>query len=311
MSDAQRREAADGDLARVIGEGDRLALGELYSRHAGPCFALARRVLADRVLAEEVVQEVFLRLWRWPDRFDPTAARCAPSCSHRCTAVRSTCCAPRPRAAPASEREAFRSPTIDDDLERAVAEFSEGEAVRRALADLSEGERGAIELAYFGGHTYREVSPSSPGGPEGDRRRARRSRPTPTEHDPSRTWGATAGRAVVAPVAAFACKRRPSLREHRPVWTGAGTGPNKHSVCDAGRDRRARCRCSRSGVCLQTPAFPTRTPARRPMRASAATHTVLMWGATAGRRIRVPSRSGVVLAMIATMETGCQGMVNG
>ncbi len=56
------------------------------------------------------------------------------------------------------QREAFRSPTVDIDLERAVAELSEGEAVRRALADLSEGERGAIELAYFGGHTYREVA---------------------------------------------------------------------------------------------------------------------------------------------------------
>jgi RNA polymerase sigma-70 factor (ECF subfamily) len=56
------------------------------------------------------------------------------------------------------QREAFRSPTIDDDLERAVAELSEGEAVRRALAGLSEGERAAIELAYFGGHTYREVA---------------------------------------------------------------------------------------------------------------------------------------------------------
>ena len=43
-------------------------------------------------------------------------------------------------------------------LERAVTELSEGEAVRRALAGLSEGERGAIELAYFGGHTYREVA---------------------------------------------------------------------------------------------------------------------------------------------------------
>ena len=64
----------------------------------------------------------------------------------------------RDRAPRREEREAFRSPTIDVDLERAVADLSEGEAVRRALADLSEGERGAIELAYFGGHTYREVA---------------------------------------------------------------------------------------------------------------------------------------------------------
>ena len=56
------------------------------------------------------------------------------------------------------ERDAFRSPTVDDDLEREVLDLTEAEAVRRALATLSDGEREAIELAYFGGHTYREVA---------------------------------------------------------------------------------------------------------------------------------------------------------
>ena len=71
MSDAQRRAADDGELARLVADGDRLALGELYRRHAGPCLGLARRVLADRVLAEEVVQEVFVRTVARPERFDP------------------------------------------------------------------------------------------------------------------------------------------------------------------------------------------------------------------------------------------------
>lgn len=64
------------------------------------------------------------------------------------------------------ERDAFRSPVVDDELERAVADLTEGEAVRRALATLAEGERQAIELAYFGGHTYKEVA-VLPGQPEG------------------------------------------------------------------------------------------------------------------------------------------------
>jgi RNA polymerase sigma-70 factor (ECF subfamily) len=56
------------------------------------------------------------------------------------------------------EREAFRSPSIDLDLEREVMQLTEAETIRTALGTLAEGEREAIELAYFGGHTYREVA---------------------------------------------------------------------------------------------------------------------------------------------------------
>ncbi len=157
-SDAQRRQATDGDLAGFVGRGDRLALGELYARHAGPCFALARRVLADRVLAEDVVQEVFLRVWRWPERYDATRGSMRAFLFAQVHG-RSVDLLRAETARRAREHStAFHSPTVDDDLERAVADLSEGEAVRRALAELSDGERGAIELAYFGGHTYREVA---------------------------------------------------------------------------------------------------------------------------------------------------------
>jgi RNA polymerase sigma-70 factor, ECF subfamily len=158
MSDGQRRTAGDGELARAIGEGDRLALAELYSRHGGPCFALARRVTSDRVLAEEVVQEVFLALWRRSDRFDPGRGSMrsylfAQVHGRSVDLVRAET-ARRAR----EEREALRNPASDADLGRAVADLAEAEAIRRALAALSEGERNAIELAYFGGHTYREVA---------------------------------------------------------------------------------------------------------------------------------------------------------
>jgi RNA polymerase sigma-70 factor (ECF subfamily) len=150
--------ADDACLAAAIVDGDEPALAEVYRRNGGTCLALARRVLADRVLAEEVVQEVFLRLWRDPSRFDPGRGSmrswlCAQVHGKSVDLLRAES-ARRAR----EERDAWRSPNVDDNLEREVMELSEGEAVRRALTSLSDGERQVIELAYFGGHTYREVA---------------------------------------------------------------------------------------------------------------------------------------------------------
>jgi RNA polymerase sigma-70 factor (ECF subfamily) len=158
LSDADLRVADDATLAREVLDGDERALAQVYSRHGGPCLALARRVLADRVLAEEIVQEVFLRFWRDPARFDPArgsmrAWLCAQVHGKSVDLLRAET-ARRAR----EERDALRNPAVDDDLEREVIDLTEGDAVRRALASLADAEREVIELAYFGGHTYREVA---------------------------------------------------------------------------------------------------------------------------------------------------------
>ena len=62
---------SDGALAVAIGRFQQDALAEAYRRHAGAVFGLARRLLTDHARAEEIVQEVFVRLWNEPDRFDP------------------------------------------------------------------------------------------------------------------------------------------------------------------------------------------------------------------------------------------------
>jgi len=151
-------DADDVQLMRAVAAGDEQALAAIYRRHADTCFALARRVLNDRTLAEEIIQELFVRLWREPERFDPergTVRSFLLAQVHgRSVDLLRAEVARRGR----EERDALRAPASDDDLERAVLDLTEAEAVRGALATLSEGERSAIELAYFGGHTYREVA---------------------------------------------------------------------------------------------------------------------------------------------------------
>src|ERR671921_825959 len=64
------RSSPDADLLRRIAAGDAGAVDDLYDRFRRPAFALARRILADDVLAEDVLQDVFLSVWRDPSAFD-------------------------------------------------------------------------------------------------------------------------------------------------------------------------------------------------------------------------------------------------
>jgi RNA polymerase sigma-70 factor (ECF subfamily) len=150
--------AADAALACGVVARDQQAFAEIYRRHGDVCFGLARRVLADRSLAEEAVQEVFVRFWNDAARFDSERGTLR---SYLLAAVHGRAVdlvraesARRGREA----RDAARSAAALDDLERHVLDLTQAEAVRAALATLEVGERQAIELAYFGGHSYRDVA---------------------------------------------------------------------------------------------------------------------------------------------------------
>ena len=152
------RDASDAALVVAIGRWREEALAEAYRRHAGSAFALARRLLADRQLAEEVLQEVFLRLWNHPERFDAERGSLrsyllAQTHGRAVDLLRSE--ASRRRR---EERDARETAEAGDDIEREVMTMNVAEQVKAVVAQLPREERRAIELAYFGGHTYRQVA---------------------------------------------------------------------------------------------------------------------------------------------------------
>ena len=148
----------DIELVNKIAAGHEGALAEVYRRHGGPVLGLAKRLLRDPNLAEEVVQEVILRLWNNPEKFDGTRGSLrsfllAHTHGRSIDLIRSES-ARRIR----EERDAQLAVEAGLSLEEEVWEMALADHVRQALAELDEGVRKAIELAYFGGHTYREVA---------------------------------------------------------------------------------------------------------------------------------------------------------
>lgn len=134
------------------------ALAEAYRRHGGNVYALVRRVLGDASAAEEITQDVFLRLWEAPERFDPgrgTLRAFLLIQAHGRAVDRLRQDVARTAR---QEREARLDARAGYDVEEEVSQATLGERIREALAALSVGERQAIELAYFGGHSYREVA---------------------------------------------------------------------------------------------------------------------------------------------------------
>ena len=151
-------EVSDGQLVTSIARYSEIALAEVYRRHGRAVYGLARRVLQDAAEAEDVTQEVFLRLWRQPDSFDPERGSLrsfllAQAHGRAVDSVRSTS-SRRAREA----RDAARTANADYDIQHEVWDLALADQVAQAMEELSEDERRAIELAYFDGRTYREVA---------------------------------------------------------------------------------------------------------------------------------------------------------
>jgi len=152
----------DRELAAALNGGDIDALAELYDRFGGLAFSVAYRVLGDRGLAEDVVQEAFLGVWRNAARFDPArgSLRAWLLTSTRNLAIDRL----RGRAA-AQGRDidldvaaGWPAAGPGSDPWREVATGLEREALVTALGRLPAEQRQVVELAYFGGYTHSEIA---------------------------------------------------------------------------------------------------------------------------------------------------------
>lgn len=152
------QDVSDAQLVTCVARYDDGALAEIYRRHGGAVYGLARRVLNNNTEAEDVTQEVFLRLWNQPERFDPNRGTLrsfllTQSHARAVDSVRSHE-ARRNREV----REVEATARAGYDLQNEFADLIMSEEVQRALAKLPVDERRAIELAYFQGLTYVKVA---------------------------------------------------------------------------------------------------------------------------------------------------------
>jgi RNA polymerase sigma-70 factor, ECF subfamily len=151
------RPGLEGLLGRVA-KGDRRAFEQVFERVAAPVYGIVRRVLRDPAQSEEIAQEVMLEIWRQAARFSVergSALSWVMTIAHR-RAV------DRVRAETAASARTARALWQDDRTEydqvaEQVEVRLEQERVRRCLETLTELQRESVDLAYYGGYTYREV----------------------------------------------------------------------------------------------------------------------------------------------------------
>jgi RNA polymerase sigma-70 factor (ECF subfamily) len=152
------RDAWEVDARERLTAGDETGLADIYDQYASFVFGLAKRVIGDPRAAEDVSQEVFLHLWEHPEAFDPERGSMRTwlgTLTHRRSVDHVRREEARRRRA---LREASRRTVPVPDIDEMAAAMITAERVRAALDVLPSEQRACIDLAYFGGLTYRQVA---------------------------------------------------------------------------------------------------------------------------------------------------------
>jgi len=150
------------DLLVQVGRGDRLAFDRLYDALAPVVYGVARRVVRDVGMAEEITQEVLVEVWRQAPRFDPAKGRAASwvvTIAHRRAVdrVRS-----EQSRRDRDQREALGAVpaaiATGDEITAGLDAAADAERVTAGIATLTGNQREAIRLAFFDGRTHREIA---------------------------------------------------------------------------------------------------------------------------------------------------------
>ena len=144
----------DGALIASIRAGDQEAMAELYDRYSSIVYAVAMRVLGDTAAAEDVLQDIFMQLWRNPGAFDASRGGLAPWLA----------VIARNRAVDGL-RKRRRQDDIEDvtlsvapDLALQADRSRVSEKIRSVLKDMPVPQRSALEMAYFEGYSHSEIA---------------------------------------------------------------------------------------------------------------------------------------------------------
>lgn len=141
-------------LIERIRAGDERAMGELYDRYSGVVYGVALRVLGNTSSAEDVLQEVFLQLWRNPQSFDADRGRLAPWLAVIARNRAIDLLRKRPMEDDIDELPISTGVNLEDE----AAERMAISKARVVLGQLPQDQRRALEMAFFEGMTHTEIA---------------------------------------------------------------------------------------------------------------------------------------------------------
>lgn len=151
----------DGQLLHAAARGDQDALLTLHQRYVNLVYSMAWRVLQDVGLAEEVTQDIFLKLWSKGHQYDPARGRFSSwllSVTRFAAIDRLRREGRQPRQAEIATGDQDETAALEGLLPTDHAAWERGQHLRLVLAQLPPDQRQIIELAYFGGLTHSELA---------------------------------------------------------------------------------------------------------------------------------------------------------